>query len=60
MLIEITEKEFKLVQESRAKELAYMVKEEKKRNCVHDYQYEGHGHNDDCYVCTKCQEFEWR
>jgi hypothetical protein len=28
--------------------------------CEHDWKYDGHGHNDDCYVCTVCGLTEWR
>jgi len=34
---------------------------EKQDNCkTHDFRYEGHGHNDDCYECRKCGFIEWR
>jgi hypothetical protein len=59
MLFEITEKEKKLVMEARQKELDLMTRMEKKRNCVHEFEYVGHGHNDDCYKCKKCGETEW-
>lgn len=60
MLVEITEKEYKLIMESRKKELDFMIRAEKKRNCEHDFTYKGHGHNFDWYECTKCQESEDR
>ncbi len=33
---------------------------EKQTACDHYFQYTGHGHNDDCYTCTKCNLSEWR
>ena len=27
--------------------------------CKHNWRYEGHSHNDDCYVCTICNIMEW-
>jgi hypothetical protein len=28
--------------------------------CEHDWQYEGHGHNDSLYICNICNKEEWR
>lgn len=28
--------------------------------CEHDWKYDGHGHNDDFYICNKCGAEEWR
>jgi hypothetical protein len=30
------------------------------KTCNHTFRYDGHGHNDDMYVCTKCDKLEWR
>lgn len=27
--------------------------------CEHDWQYDGHGHNDDHYVCSICKAGKW-
>jgi len=31
-----------------------------RKNCIHDWEYSGHGHNDDVYVCYECKEMEFR
>lgn len=36
------------------------ILKEKQEACEHNFQYTGHGHNDDCYICTKCNLSEWR
>lgn len=28
-------------------------------DCQHKWEYEGHGHNDDCYKCYKCGKMKW-
>lgn len=28
--------------------------------CQHDWSYEGHGHNDALYVCSKCGKDDYR
>lgn len=33
---------------------------EKRKNCQHNWRYDGHSHNDDCYICTLCGETDWR
>lgn len=47
----------------------YLEKKEKEFNkllknirnkCSHHWEYDGHGHNSDCYKCTICGETEWR
>jgi hypothetical protein len=27
--------------------------------CPHDWKYEGHGHNDDLYICNICGVDKW-
>ena len=28
--------------------------------CKHDWDYQGHSHNDDLYLCSICGKEEWR
>lgn len=43
------------------KEKEFNEQLEKIRNkCSHKWEYDGHGHNDDCYKCIFCGEIEWR
>ena len=28
--------------------------------CKHDWDYQGHGHNDELYLCSICGKEEWR
>lgn len=28
--------------------------------CEHNWVYDGHGHNESCYRCTRCEKVEWR
>ena len=44
----------------RISEIEKEITEEMRNNCTHDFQYFGHGHSDDCYICSKCQLSEWR
>lgn len=53
-------KEIDLILKHRAEVESYRQAAEKKKSCTHNFRYEGHSHNDDAYVCTKCGEIEWR
>ena len=36
------------------------VIEELRKLCEHDWEYDGHNHNDTRYVCMICGEVDWR
>lgn len=35
------------------------IAQEKQEKCSHNFVHEGHGHNDDYYVCSKCNISKW-
>lgn len=42
-------------------DLKRKIQKERENSCsTHSFVYVGHGHNDDCYECTKCGATEWR
>lgn len=58
--MELTPDEVKLLEGFRKSKRDAIERIERRKNCNHDFQYSGHGHNDDCYECSKCGELEWR
>lgn len=58
--INLSDVEYKLILDYRQKQKEIEQKIEKRKTCKHEYKYVGHGHNDDCYECSKCGSIEWR
>lgn len=55
-IVVLDEQEWALVQEHRARAKQDAVQ----ATCEHSWQYDGHSHNDDAYICTKCGAVEFR
>ena len=56
----LDDKEKNLIDTHRQNVQMYLERENKRKNCQHNWKYDGHSHNDDCYVCTICGKTEYR
>lgn len=51
--------EIDLVLADRKRRMLIKLDEIQKKNCTHNWRYDGHSHNDDAYLCTKCGEMKF-
>lgn len=55
----LTEEEKKIVDTHRHNRRAHLTRLAQRCVCQHSWRYDGHSHNDDCYICTICGETEF-
>lgn len=58
--VELDPEEVELIRQHRKAKVEHQAKMLLQENCIHDFQYFGHSHNDDVYKCRFCDKMEDR